>query len=102
MQPRACCTSNLILNHVKPLGPEDEFAYLICDADVSLLRSHSFKPRSHKRKPSQVETSFVGNMRIRVERNVGDGVLISDEELTGRQVTLHYAESIVTSIHFFR
>lgn len=59
------------------------FAHLVCDRNVPGLSSDPFEPGRNRKVTAKIEASLVCNVCIGVERDIGDGVLVADEELTG-------------------
>src|SRR6516165_5086140 len=70
---------------------------LIVDPDVPRLRRDAGNPRSDRRVSCQVEIPLLGDVRVRVERDVGDRVAILDEERMRREVALHRVQGAVSA-----
>jgi hypothetical protein len=66
------------------------------DCDVSRLGSHSSEPAAHCRVQLEVEAALGRDVRVRVEREVGEGQAVSHEELPAVEVTFHCRESPVS------
>jgi hypothetical protein len=64
----------------------------LIDPHVPGLMPNAFEPGSDCRKPNQVDAALVRQMRIRVQRNVGDRAPIACKKCVNRQALLHYVE----------
>lgn len=62
------------------------------------LRADALQPGADGGIPGEVETAFVGDVRVRVERDVGDRVRVSDEKSALAEVLLHDVERCVTEL----
>src|SRR5215207_4105308 len=63
---------------------------------VSRLRLHPLKPGTDGGEAIEIEASFVGDVGVSVERDIGDRVAIRDEEVATRQMPLQDAEGVVS------
>src|SRR5712691_1342547 len=67
--------------------------------DVALLVDDALEPGEDGRKRGQIVVALVRDVRIGVERYVGDGVAVGREEVVGLQVRLHHADRLVAFLH---
>lgn len=76
-------------------------ALLACgNGDVSTLRANPLEPRAHGDKRREIEPALVRHVRVSIESDVGDRVLVGDEERALRKVALHHAERFVPEPRF--
>jgi hypothetical protein len=57
-----------------------------CDGEVTGLGGDAPQPPSDGAEWREIEAAFLRHVRVRVERDIGDGVSLADEEPPRRQV----------------
>ena len=63
------------------------------DADVAATRrALACTSCTNGRIPAEVEVGFIGDMGVRIQRNVRDGVLLIDEIRPRREMRLHHVQ----------
>lgn len=62
------------------------------EADMARLRGHARAPRGDRRPARQIEAALAGDMRIGIERDVGERQPLADEEGMGLQMRVHQVE----------
>src|SRR5436190_19533138 len=68
------------------------------DRNVPRLLSNAREPRTHRGCRCQVEAGFARRVRVRVKRNVSDGVTLGDKERAASEVLLHHRERGLTTL----
>src|SRR4051812_13379725 len=63
--------------------------------DVPRLGAHAIEPRADARIARQVETGFIGDMRVREKRDVRDRITLADEKAARREMLLHHVERAI-------
>src|SRR5205809_1292125 len=69
------------------------------DRHMSRLARDAREPGADVRVAPEVEVALVGNVRVGVERDVGDRVALRDEEAPLGEVPLHHVERPVAALH---
>src|SRR3970040_914325 len=69
------------------------------DRDVPGLRGDAVEPRAAGPVRSPVEPALVRDVRVRLERDVRDGVTVGDEEAPALEMALHRVERRVATLH---
>jgi hypothetical protein len=70
-------------------------------SDMSGLTTNAPEPWLYGRKVRKLKTSLVRDMRVAIERDIGDGVLLADEEAAVSQMLFHDLERGVPGPHLF-
>src|SRR5262249_38683546 len=68
-------------------------------ADMARPRGDAPEPGAHPPGAGEGDAAFLGDMGIRIERDVGDGVAVGGEELVRVEVPFHDAQCLVALLH---
>src|SRR5258708_22314407 len=74
-------------------------AILVIDRDVTGLRRDAGQPGADVRIGIEVETALGGDVRVAIERDVGETVAPADEVLVTAEMLLHDAQCCVALLH---
>src|SRR5690348_16446261 len=67
--------------------------------DVARLGGDAAEPAGDMRVVVKQKAAFLRDVRVAIERDVGDAVAVGDEEPVVREVLLHYAQRGIATLH---
>src|ERR1051326_1060586 len=94
---RAACSASSLLGYVEYTKQNSFVASTMMSPcftkrDVTRLLRDAREPRAHSRITLKIETAFARNMRIRIQRNIGERILPTREPFVLLKLPLHHSQ----------